>query len=159
MNDAKIDTLENYYGIALRQNVGDIDKMISACKVSMFHVAGYYDICLKNQNSWCQYQHDILNGSNFYKDKGGLQLDVRAAILPVHNDLFKRENFSKCLRRRTHNRNESFNRMIRNRVPKNHVGIDIISSGVYDAIAHLNNEVIVYLEILKDMNMEPQSFS
>ena len=32
LNDAKIDTLQKYFGIALRQNAGDIGKIISACK-------------------------------------------------------------------------------------------------------------------------------
>ena len=54
LTNAKIDTLQNYFGNALRQNIGDIDKMISACKASMFHVTGYHDNCPKNQNSWCQ---------------------------------------------------------------------------------------------------------
>ena len=70
MIDAKIDTLQNYFGIALRQNVRDIDKMISACKASMFHVAGYDENCPKNQNSGCQYQQERLNGTKSYKDKG-----------------------------------------------------------------------------------------
>ena len=54
LTDAKIDTLQNYFSIALRQNIGDIDKMISTCKASsMFYVADYHDDCLKNQNLWC----------------------------------------------------------------------------------------------------------
>ena len=56
----------------------------------------------------------------------------------------------------TQNRNERFNGMIWNRVPKaNHVGIDILNLGAYDAIAHFNNCATASLEILKDMNMEP----
>ena len=39
-------------------------------------------------------------------------IEVRTAILPVYNDLCKRENLSKCLHGRTQNRNESFNGMI-----------------------------------------------
>ena len=39
---------------------------------------------------------------NSYKDKDGLPLDVRAAILPVYNDLWKWENLSKYLDSRTH---------------------------------------------------------
>ena len=39
LTNAKIDTLQNYFDIALCQNVGDIDKMISACKASVFDVA------------------------------------------------------------------------------------------------------------------------
>ena len=33
--DAKVDTFRNCFGIILRQNTGDIDKMISACKASV----------------------------------------------------------------------------------------------------------------------------
>ena len=121
----------------------------------MFDVGGYHDNCLKNQNSWCQYQQNMLNRTNSYMDKGGLPLDVHAAILPVYNDLCKRENLSKCLHGRTQNRNESFNGMISNRVPKaNHVCIDILGLGIDDAIAHFNDGAITSLEILKDMNME-----
>ena len=81
LTDAKTDTLQNYFGIAFRQNVGDNDKMISVRKASMFHIVGYHDDCRKNQNSWCQYQQVTLNRTNFYKVKGGLPLDVCAAIL------------------------------------------------------------------------------
>ena len=122
----------------------------------MFHVAGYHDNCPKNQKSWCQYQQDMLNPTISYKDKGGLPLYVREAILPVYNDLCKRENLSKYLHVCTKNRNKSFNLMTWNRVPKvNQVGVDILSLGVYDAIAHFNDSVIASLEILKDMKMEP----
>ena len=45
--------------------------------------------------------------------------------------------------------------MIWNRLPKgNHLGTDIFSLGVYDAIVHFNDGAIVSLEILKDINME-----
>ena len=102
MTDAETDALQNYFSIALGQNVGDIDKMISSCKESMFHVAGYYDNCPKNQNSWCQYQQNISYGIKSYI--GGLPLDVRAAIFLVYNDLCKRENLSKFLHGRTQNK-------------------------------------------------------
>ena len=66
-------------------------------------------------------------------------MDISATVYPAYNDLWKRENLSKCLHGRTQNTNESFNGIIWNRVPKvGHVGIDILSLGVYDAIAHFN---------------------
>ena len=115
----------------------------------MFHVGGYHDNCPKNQNSWCEYQQDMLNGTISYMDKGGLPLDVRAAILHVQNDLCKQENLSKCLHGRTQNRNESSNGMTCNRVPKaNHVGTDILTFGVYDAIAHFNKKSRDYKRLL-----------
>ena len=69
----------------------------------------------KNQNLWYQYQQDRLNGISSDKDNGGLPLDVRTAVLPVYNDLCKREKLSKCLDGRTQNTNENFNGMIWNR--------------------------------------------
>ena len=48
--------------------------------------------------------------------------------------------------------------MIWNRVPKViHVGIDVLSLSVYDAIVHFNDGAIASLgtEDLKDMNNEP----
>ena len=96
------------------------------------------------------------NYRNSYKDKGGLSLDVHATILPLNNDLCKREKLSKCLHGRTQNTSESFNGVIWKRVPKvNYVLIDILSLGVYDPIAHFNDGAITSLEMLKDMNMEP----
>ena len=158
LTDAKIDVLQNYFGIALRQNCGNLDQMILACKASMFHVAGYHDACPQGQESWCQYQLDRVNNTSLYKDKKVLPLDVRQAILPIYLDLCKRENLEKCLHGRTQNNNESFNGMIWNRVPKaTHVGIDILSLGVYDAIAHFNDGAIAAYNILKGVGVEPGS--
>ena len=47
LTDAKINTLQNYFSMPLHQNDGDIDKIISACKPSMFHVGCYHDSCIK----------------------------------------------------------------------------------------------------------------
>ena len=102
-------------------------------------------------------QQDRLNGTNTYKDKGDLPL-VNAAICLVYNDLYKRENLWKCLHGSTQNRNGSFNGIMWNGVLKaNYVGIDILSLGVYNAIAHFINGAIASIEILKDMSMKPDN--
>ena len=84
-----------------------------------------------------------LDATNFYKDKGGLPVDVRTAIFSVFDSLWKRENLPKCLDGHSHNRNESFNGIIWNRVLKaNHVGIDVFRLGVYNAIVHFSDGTI-----------------
>ena len=55
LTDAKIDTLQNYFGIALRQNVGNLE-MVNACMASMYHVAEYHERCPKGNDTWCQFQ-------------------------------------------------------------------------------------------------------
>ena len=118
LTDAKIDTLQNYFGIALRQHVGDLDAMVNGCMASMFHVANFHDKCPKSDDTWCQFWRDKIEGTNKHKEKGSLALSVRKAILPIYQDLCKHENLIKCLHGKTQNANESFNGMIWNRVPK-----------------------------------------
>ena len=62
----------------------------------------------------------------------------------------------KCLHGKTQNANESFNGMIWNRIPKaTHIGINNISLGVYDAIAHFNYGMKATLNVFKMLNIEP----
>ena len=93
---------------------------------SMYHVAEYHERCPKGNDTWCQFQKDKLEGTNAHKSKGGLPLDVRKTILPMYVALIKEEMLAKCLHGKTQNANDSFNGMIRNRIPKaNHVGLNI----------------------------------
>ena len=43
LTDSLIDKLQNYFGIALRSNVGNVKDMQNAILASMFHVASSYD--------------------------------------------------------------------------------------------------------------------
>ena len=48
---------------------------------SLFHVPGYHAVCPKDKNRWYRYQQDKKNETSFYKPRGNLPVDVRAAIL------------------------------------------------------------------------------
>ena len=139
--NTKIGTMQNYFGIGLRSNVGSyiLAAMNSACMASMYHICDYHDNCPKPADTWCQYQKDKQDNTNYYKSEGDLPIDVRRAILPIHQSLCKSEMLEKCLHGKTQNTNELFNGMIWNRVPKaTHLGLDVLSVGVYDATAHFN---------------------
>ena len=160
LTTTKIDTLQNYFDIALRQNVGDLKAMTNGIIASMYHVAGYYDKCPKYPETWCQFQKDKLEGTSLYKLKGELPMDIRKAILPTYMDLCKQEMLIKCLHGKTQNSNETFNGMLWNRVPKSyHVGLNILSVGVYDAIAHFNYGEKATLDVLDYINVEPGIFT
>ena len=64
LTDNIIDKLQNYFGIALRGNIGDLKKMQEAILASLFHIASsesdddHCRYCSKSANSWCQYQRD-----------------------------------------------------------------------------------------------------
>ena len=62
----------------------------------------------------------------------------------------------KCLHGKTQNANESFNGTIWNRVPKsNHVGLNTLCFGVYDAISHYNNGAQAALDTMSLIGIDP----
>ena len=62
----------------------------------------------------------------------------------------------KCLHGKTQNANESFNRMIWNRMLKvAHVGLDVLAVSVYDSIAHFNNGEKTVLNIMELLQVDP----
>ena len=129
--------------------------MTNAIHASLYHVSGCHDKCPKTNESWCQYQKDKVDGTNLFKKKDGLPVEIRKAILPIYNDLTKPELLQKCLHGKTQNANESFNGMIWNRIPKaTHVGLNNLSLGVYDAIAHFNYGTKATLDVFELLNID-----
>ena len=60
----------------------------------------------------------------------------------------------------TQNQNESFNRVIWDRVPKTtFVGRDVSELGVYDAVCHFNDGEAAILQVLQHLGLEPGHFS
>ena len=58
LTDAMIDKLQNYYGIAIRSNSGDLTAMKKGIHASLFHCASsrdndYHNHCLEGPDSWC----------------------------------------------------------------------------------------------------------
>ena len=130
--------------------------MKSASIASMYHVCGYHDNCLKSSDTWCQYQKDTQDNTNYYNSKFDLPIDVRRAILPSYQSLCKSEMLEKCLHGKTRNANESFNGMIWNSVTKaTHVGLDVLSVDGYDAIAHFNIGEKAALDIMELLKIDP----
>ena len=66
---SKIDILQYYFGIALRQNVGNLENMTNAIHASLYHVSGYHDSCPKTNDGWCQYKNDKVGGTNLFIKK------------------------------------------------------------------------------------------
>ena len=145
LTDRTIDRLQNYYGIAIRSNPGNLDAMKKTILASLFHCASseknkwHTAYCPEGENSWCGFMRDRAKGSNEYKHYNGLPTPVLTAIKPIYARLSNDELLVKCLDCKTQNQNESFNGRIWNRLPKQvFVGSDVLHLGVYDAVSHFN---------------------
>ena len=95
LTDATIGRLQNFFGIAIRQNTGDIVAMKSSALATLFHVASlkdnnwHYPHCPMGASSWCKFNRDKVNKTNTYKPGPGLPLEVVYKIRPVFEDLTK----------------------------------------------------------------------
>ena len=145
LNDACIDRLQNYYGIAIRSNVGNLPKMKKAIYAALMHVASNKDNnyhwahCPPGGDSWCTYQRDIVNKTTTHVCGDGLPNDVIKHVKPIFEALANDDLLSRCLHGLTQNQNESFNGTTWNRIPKDRfVKLNTFEIGMYDAVAHFN---------------------
>ena len=72
LTNAVIDRLQSFFRVAIRQNSGNLEEMKRAVLASLFHVASlkvnnwHYPHCPTGPDSWCKYNVDKENGTNFY---------------------------------------------------------------------------------------------
>ena len=164
LTDAMIDRLQNYYGIAIRSNVGDLAQMKKAIHASLFHCASseqrnLHLHCPEGPNSWCRFNKNRVNQANIYKPGPGLPLNVIAELKPVYKRLSEDDLLARCLDGKTQNQNESLNGMIWERVPKDvFIGSETLQLGVYDAVAHFNIGSQAAVNILHRLGLEPGEF-
>ena len=157
-----VDRLQNYYGIAIRQNVGNLKNMQSATRATLFHIASSKDrnyhtaYCPEGKDSWCTYQQDVANGTNFYKPGPGLPFSVIKAVKPIFEELSSEKLLKGCLHGKTQNHNECFNKTIWERLPKTKfVTLKQLEFGVYDALSNFNIGRKASILTYERMNMVP----
>jgi hypothetical protein len=69
---ARIDTIQSFYGLCIRQNKGDSKAMAKATKAIMYHYAStegnpQHTFCPVGRDSWCSYQRDVANNTKLHK--------------------------------------------------------------------------------------------
>ncbi|KAI8731216.1 Short-chain collagen C4 [Biomphalaria glabrata] len=155
LTSKKIDTLQNYFGFAIRQNSGNLDQMKADVKAVLFHVGSSekiprHDYC--PDNSWCKYKLDPKS----YKHKNGLPEAVIKFLEPIFVDLANEELLRKCTHGKTQNRNENLNKLIWERCPKElYVEKETIEEAVYSAISYFNDGAVSIIKCLEYLGIEP----
>ena len=109
-----IDKLQNYYGMAIRSNVGDLRGMMMAVQATLHHMTSTDDrpvhyMCPEGENSCCSY-NKVKAGNKLdeYKhDFDPIPQAIVQLLKPIYNRLGSRLLLSLCLLRQTQNANES----------------------------------------------------
>jgi hypothetical protein len=161
LTDSKIDVLQNYYGLAVRENLDDVGKMAKSIEASLYHVAStdknpQHHLCPEGEDSWCGYQKD----KEGYKHKNGIPDCIVDLIKPIYKDLSKPELLSKCMHGLTQNVNECLNNLIWNRCPKSiYVEQETVALATYLAILRFNDGDISFVKLFQDLDITPGKFT
>ena len=166
LTNTMIDQLQNYYGMAIRQNKNDLKNMQAAVRATLLHVASskennwHYPHCPEGKDRWCKFHQDRANGTSTYKPGPDLPLDVVMKLKPIFAELRDETLLEKCLHGKTQNQNESFNSMIWDRIPKTrYVSLTQLELGVYEAVANFNIGKKASALIYEKMNLLPGTFT
>ncbi|GFY26179.1 uncharacterized protein TNCV_354951 [Trichonephila clavipes] len=157
LTDNFIDRLQNYYGIAVRSNVGNLTDMQQNVISALYHCASSDKKPMHGQ--WGKKAGVIFsggaNGTKCSTKYAGLSNDVLNKIKPVYLELCDKQILSKCLHGCTQNANECFNGMVWQKVPKEvFVSLKTIKFGSYDAVIHFNEGLNGCLKVFNKMNIE-----
>lgn len=150
LTNVEIDRLQNYYGLAIRRNVENLENMKKAVWAIYFHKLStnenpVHSLCPNDPDTWCKYRR-----SDRYDHKHSLPEAVMNEIKPIFRDLCKDTLLKKCLHGKTQNLNECVNSVIWTRLPKTvFVQITTLKFGVYDAILCFNDGVTRKLDVLE----------
>ena len=126
LTEDMIKRIQNYYGLSVRQNKGDLLGMKKAITAIQYHIidepgkslSHQHRFCPQGKDSWCRFWADKATGSSSYKDTNRLPHVFMAQLQPIFTRLSDSDLLSRCLLGLTQNQNESLNGRLWSLVPK-----------------------------------------
>ena len=97
--------MQNYYGKAIRDNLGDKPKMIRAINAIYDHLSNDHQYCPEGEDTWCKYNSPDPDYHHRYKEKD-IAPEVLALLEPSHQRLTDPDLLEKVQRGDTQNSNE-----------------------------------------------------
>ena len=169
LTDRVIHTLQNYYGMSIRQNKGDLYGMKKAVAAILYHCSenendeARHKFCPRNENGWCKFQRDKITGESTYKKPSiNIPENISELIKPIfsHKDLGADDLLEKCLDCETQNNNEAINALIWKRCPKDvFVGKMTLDIGVSSAIINWNDGDAGLLRLFSKASIVPGKYT
>ena len=146
LTESAINKLQNYFGIAIRQNTDSAHSMKKCALASLFHNTAFDDnkrhrLCPIGENSWCKWQKEVaVSGKSGFKPKLSLPTVIFDLVFPIYQDLSKDELLEKCLHGKTQNANEALHGLIWQRCSKvTFSGRKVLEIAVASAVCMLND--------------------
>ena len=141
LTDVLIDSMQTYYGKAIRENKGCVEDMQKATLAIIYHKMStdekpQHQYC--PNNSWCKYKTH--SGPKPFEHKKPLPEAIGKAIMPLFERLSDISLLEKCAGGYTQNQNEALNNLIWTFCPKTgYAGSITVETSVALAVCIFNN--------------------
>ncbi|GFU42132.1 putative kolobok1-1 nv [Trichonephila clavipes] len=114
LTDSFIDRLQNYYGIAVHRNVGNLSGLQQNVVLALFHCSSRvekpkHEHCPIEKDNWCYNQQALSCGKKPKEKYKGLSNEVLNMTKSTYLELCTEELLAKCLHDTTQNSNGCFN--------------------------------------------------
>ena len=158
-----IKRIQNYYGLAIRQNKGNLPSMKKAVNAILHHVvidakkklSEQHGFCPQGKESWCRHWRDVANASQTYNETHRLPAVFFTELQPIFKRLGESELLKRCLLGLTQNQNESLNSRLWSLVPKSRFcGKRRVTIGVCETICDSNTGAGSKSVIMKRLGIE-----
>ena len=122
LTDRVINSLQNYYGDAIRRNKGKVQAMMKAVQATLLHCNSTnahprHHLCPEGPSSWCKWQAAKANGK-VHDHKHPLPDAIVQLLCPIYARLGSQSLLQKCVMGYTQNANESLHSTVWKFCPK-----------------------------------------
>ena len=145
MTEKRIDSLQHYYGDAIKSGAGSVSEMARAMWASLCHSFSTddkrrHEFCPPGLNSWCGWQRDKAGSGKVYEHHDSLPKAVMDELKQVYQRLTEKDLLQRGARSATQNVNESRNGMIWGLCPKeSFCGKPTVETAVHLAVLIYND--------------------
>ena len=164
LTEGMIKRIQNYYGLSIRQNKGNLNEMKKAIIAIQHHIiedpnkslSFQHRFCPRGVDSWCRFWKDEATGSSMYQNLHRLPNVFMTELQPIFKRLSGSELLGRCLLGLTQNQNESLNGRLWSLVPKTRFcGKRRVVIGVCEAICVSNTGAATSSLLLERLGIEP----
>ena len=155
LTDQKIDLLQNYFGMAIRENCQKgLNIMQQTCWATLYHVsstdqAPNHHLC--PVDSWCGFQTDPAS----YHHRNGLAPAIVELLEPIYDSLCSSDLLGKCVHGKTQNCNENLNSLIWKFCPKEvFASRTVVEDATALAVCQFNDGSVTVQRLLKELGVE-----
>lgn len=158
LTDKRIDSLQHYYGDAIRKHSGSITDMARAIWASLCHSASTdespnHQFCPPGLTSWCGWQREKAGSGQAHLHHDALPKAVFDAIKPVYIRLTDKPLLLRCARSATQNANEALNGLIWSFCPKEYFcGRQTVETAAHLAVLIFNDGYRRIADVLSAMS-------